>query len=320
MIARRGWWLGAAATIVCSFLAALVTGSPPPSIWARPPIAIVATADAVLLYAFAARQFQRPDVGWAAAVLLLVTPAHAYFMRTASSRTLWPVPLLLAWALLLSAHQRQRREAANWIVPAALVLLAATVVIQPSSALLVAAFGVLTLLVARRGRGGSVAPAAIVGGAIGVCGVTLTLLISPIGSVRAVAWQRAATVADWFWTFFLPSNLFVKAEPLPSCGLFLSAAAVPMAVGIYTMVRAALEDQRATRVESLVVLIGSIAAPFGAAVTGVPPIIARALIVIPFGVLLSVAGSLVMWRWGLAGRVALMALAIGGAAQAYLCL
>jgi hypothetical protein len=320
MTARRGWWLGAAATFLCSVVATLVTASPPFSISARPLTVIVATADAMLLYAFAAAQFQRPVVGWAAAVLLLFTPAHAYFVRTGSSRMLWPVPLLLGWALLQTMHQRQRQEA-RWTLPASIVVLVATVVIQPSSALLVATFAVLTLLFAGRARGRPLAATAVVGGAIGVCGVSMILLIGPIGSFRAVAWQRAATVADRFWTFLLPSNLFVKAAPLPSCGLFLSVAAVPMAVGVYALVRTALEDPRAASVESLIVLAGSIAAPFGAAVTGTPPIIARALIVIPFGVLLSVSGSLVVWdRWGLAGRVALVTLWVGGAVQAFICL
>src|SRR5262252_9975586 len=140
MIARRGWWLGAAATVVCSVLATLVTGSPPSSSWARPPIVIVATADALLLYAFAARQFERPVIGWAAAVLLLFTPAHAYFVRTGSPRVLLPVPLLLGCALLLTAHQSELREAA------------------------------------RRVRGRPLAARAIVGGAIGLCGISLTLL------------------------------------------------------------------------------------------------------------------------------------------------
>jgi hypothetical protein len=321
MTARRGWWLGAAATLVFSLVATLVTGSSSSSVSARPLTVIVATADALLLYAFAAAQFQRPDVGWAAAVLLLFTPAHAYFVRTESSRILWPVPLLLGWALLLTAHHRERPWAATWALPTSIALLAVAAVIQPSSALLIAAFGILTLLVARRAHGGPFAATAIVAGAIGVCGVSLTLLVGPIGPVRAVAWQRAATVADWFWTFLLPSNLFVKAEPLPSCGLFLSVAAVPMAVGIYTLIRTVLEEPRAARVESLIVLVGSIAAPFGAAVTGTPPIIARALIVVPLGVLLSVSGSLVMWnQWGLAGRVALATLWVGGAVQAFLCL
>jgi hypothetical protein len=320
MTARRGWWFGAAATLLCSLAATLVTASPPLSIPARPLTVIVAMADALLLYAFAARQFQRVDIGWAAAVLLLFTPAHAYFVRTGSWRILWPVPLLLGWALLQTAHQRPRREAAAWTLPASIALLVAAAAIQPSSALLVATFAVLTLLFARRARGGLFAAAPVVGGAIAVCGVSLTLLIGPIGSFRAVAWQRAATVADWFWTFLLPSNLFVKAEPLPSCGLFLSVAAVPMAVGAYTLFRAALDDPPAASVENLIVLVGSIAAPFGAAVTGVPPLIARTLIVVPLGVLLGVSGSRVMWTWGLAGRVALVALWVAGAVQAFLCL
>src|SRR5262245_42989336 len=227
MMARRGWWLGAAATIFCALLATLVTASPLSSIWTRPLTVVVATADAVLLYAFAARQFERPVIGWAAAVLLLLTPAHAYFVRTGSPRVLLPVPLLLGCALLLTAHQRELREAA------------------------------------RRARGRTLAARAIVGGAIGLCGISLALLIVPMGSVRSVAWQRAATVADWFWTFFLPSNLFVKAEPLPSCGLFLLVAAVPMAVGVYTLVKAALEDPLGLSAESLIVLVGSLAAPFG---------------------------------------------------------
>jgi len=284
MIARRGWWLGAAATILCALVATAVTGSPS-SISTRALGVIVATTDAVLLYAFAARQFERPVIGWAAAVLLLLTPAHAYFVRTGSPRVLLPVPLFLGCTLLLTAHQSELREAAG------------------------------------RARGRTLAVRAIVGGAIGLCGISLALLIVPMGSVRSVAWQRAATVADWFWTFFLPSNLFVKAEPLPSCGLFLLVAAVPMAVGVYTLVKAALEDPLGLSAESLIVLVGSLAAPFGAAVTGVPPLITRALIVLPLGVLLSVSGSLVMWhQWGLAGRVVLVALALGGAAQAYLCL
>jgi hypothetical protein len=284
MITRRGWWLGAAATILCALVATAVPGSPPSSIETRALGVIVATTDAVLLYAFAARQFERLVIGWAAAVLLLLTPAHAYFVRTGSPRVLLPVPFLLGCALLLTAHQSELREAT------------------------------------RRAPGRTLAARSIVGGAIGLCGISLTLLIGPIGSIRTVAWQRAATVADWFWTFFLPSNLFVKAEPLPSCGLFLAAAALPMAVGVYAMVREALEDPRAARLESLIVLVGSIAAPFGAAVTGVPPLISRALIVIPLGVLLSISGSLVMWnRWGLAGRVALVTLWIGGAVQAVVC-
>jgi hypothetical protein len=285
MTARRGWWLGAIATILCSFLAIVVTGSRPSSIGTRPLTVIVATADALLLYAFAARRYERPDIGWAAALLLLFTPAHAYFVRTGTLRVLLPVPLLLGCALLLTAHQSEWREAA------------------------------------RRARGRPLAARAIVGGAIGLCGISLTLLIGPIGAIRAVAWQRAATVADWFWTFYLPSNLFVKAEPLPSCGVFLAATAVPMAAGVYTMVREALEDPWAARTESLIVVVGSIAAPFGAAATGVPPLIARALIVVPLGVLLSVSGSLLMWnQWGRTGRVALVTLGIAGAVQAYLCL
>jgi hypothetical protein len=318
MTTRRGWWLGAAATLLCSLGATLATASALSSIPARPLAVIVATADAILLYAFAAAQFQRPVVGWAAAVLLLFTPAHAYFVRTGSPRMLWPVPLLLSWALLQAMHPRRGREAA-WTLPASIVLLVATVVIQPSSALLVATFAVLTLMFARRERGRPFAATAVVGGVIGVCGVSLMLLIGPIGPFRAVAWQRAATVADWFWTFLLPSNLFVRAEPLPSCGLFLSVAAVPMAVGVYTLVRTALEDPGVASVESVIVLVGSLAAPFGAAVTGTPPIIARALIVVPLGVLMSVSGSVVMWnRWGLAGRVALVTLWVGGAVQVFL--
>jgi hypothetical protein len=321
MTARRGWWLGAAATIVCSLVATLLTGSSSSSISTRPLTVIVATADALLVYAFAAAQFQRPDVGWAAAVLLLFTPAHVYFVRTASPRILWPVPLLLGWALLLTAHHRQRPWAATWALPASIALLAVAAVIQPSSALLIAAFGTLTLLTVRRADAEPFAATAIVGGTIGACVASLTLLIGPIGPFRAVAWQRAATVADWFWTFLLPSNLFVKADPLPSCGLFLFVAAVPMAVGVYTLVRTTLQDPRAARVESLILLVGSVAAPFGAAATGTPPIIARALIVVPLGVLVSVSGSLVMWnQWGLAGRIALVTLCAGGAVQAFICL
>ena len=73
MTSRRAWWLGGAATLLCSVVATLLTASPPSSMSARPLTVIVATADAVLLYAFAARQFQRPVIGWAAAVLLVFT-------------------------------------------------------------------------------------------------------------------------------------------------------------------------------------------------------------------------------------------------------
>jgi len=287
----------------------------------RPLAAIIATADALLLYALASRQFKRPEAGWAAALLLLLTPAHAYFVRTGSPRILWPIPLLLGWALLVTAYHRQRPWASAWTLPASIVLLAVTVAIQPSSAVVAAAFGILTLLVARRTRAGRFAAAAIGWGVLAVCGISLTLLIGPVGSFRSVAWQRAATVADWFWTFLLPSNLFVRAEPIPACGLFLSFAAVPMAVGVYTAAKAASADPLGANLENLIVLVGSTAAVFGAAVTGVPPLITRALIVVPLGVLLSISGAIVMWRqWRLAGRVALATLGIGGAVQAFLCL
>ena len=280
---------------------------------------IVGLADTVLIYALATRWFGRRAIGLAAGVILFLTPAHAYFSRTAPPQAIWPLPFLLGWALIVSAIERQRPRVAKRMLPSAVVLLVAAVLVQPSVALLAGAFAVLTLVIVGRASGVRVPAAAIAGGAIVVCGVSMALLVNPIASFRAVAWQRAATVANWFWTFWLPSNLFVSAEPLPSCGVFLSCTAVPMAVGVYTLGRDMVNGPPA--VESLIIAIGSIAAALAGAMAGPPPVITRALIVVPFGVLLTVSGAIVMWtRWRLAGRAILIALAVGGAVQSALCL
>lgn len=242
---------------------------------------LVEGADLILFFVLVRRCVGRTDVALAGALLLLVTPAHAAFGRQPSPDGMWPVPFMLAVGVSVVVLAERRSTRSSWVV-------------------------------ARPPVQAALLPVVVIGAAA----LTGVLII-----VRGAAWQRAATVATWFWNFYLPSHLFLNPDAPGLCGMFLTPTAVPMVAGIYALIRAGGDVDVRLRVAGLLIVGGCLAAPLAAAIAGPPPLERRAMIVVPFGVLLAVVGAWHLWRHGrLAGRVALGALAVLAAIQAAVCL
>ena len=85
----------------------------------RVPMAIVGTLDVALLYVVAALVFESAAAGTLAAVLLMLTPAHLLYASVALDYQA-PVTFVLAWLACLLMHERTGR--ARWLLPAGLSL------------------------------------------------------------------------------------------------------------------------------------------------------------------------------------------------------
>ena len=298
--------------------------------------------DVLLLFALVLRCVRRADVAFAAAVLLFVTPAHAFFSRTAASEGIWPLPFVLGWAVGLTALTDRPSAPARWMLAGGTASLLASALAHASAAMMVAVFAIVTIVMFRRADGWQARDAlpalAVVGAALALLPLVLLIVrggyvavlerwvphLTDAGSVaawlRAVAWHRAATVSNWFWNFFLPSHVFLAPDAPGLCGMFLTPTAVPIAAGVYTLIRNNGEEAgRLGRLRPMIAA-GCIGAPLTAAIASHPPLDGRALIVAPLGVLLAVAGSSLIWRrGGLAGRSLLVTLYVAAAIQAVLC-
>jgi hypothetical protein len=301
---------------------------------------LFAAADLVLFYALVLRCVQRADVALAAALVLLVTPAHVLLSRTSSLDGVWPLPFVLTWAVCVMALAERPSTRSRWMLASAAASLLGSIAVQRSSALMVVALAAVTVVMFRSADGWQppdALPAVGVAAAGVVTGVLLLIVRGggggilerfvaapdPTGaSLVAIAWHRAATVSAWVWNFFLPSHLFLNPEAPGFCGMFLTPAVVPMAAGIHALAIAGSGegDARLRLIRALIVGSG-IGVPLAAALVGPPPLDGRALIVVPLGILLAVIGARHVWHRGrLAGRVALGALCVLAAIQTVFCL
>jgi hypothetical protein len=212
-----------------------------------------------------------------AGAVLLLVTPAHVAFRTASLNRIWPLPVILASAV------------------------AGTVVAQRASS-----------------RSPSVLRWRPPADALAAAGVVAA--VAPTAALiawRGAAWQRAATVAAWFWNFYLPSHLFLDPDAPGLSGMFLTATAVPMGVGLYALIRAGRDEDARLRVARLLIAGACLGAPLIAAIAGPPPLDGRASSAVPFGVLLAVVGACRMWTHGrLVGRVALGVVAVLAAIQA----
>src|SRR5262245_24505052 len=102
--------------------------------------ALFAAADALLLLAIAARISGRASAGLAAALLLLVTPAHVLGVA-APSAGYQAVPFVLGWALGLTALNDRPTRRARGMAAAGVASLLASAAAYPPAALLVPVLG-----------------------------------------------------------------------------------------------------------------------------------------------------------------------------------
>jgi hypothetical protein len=123
-----------------------------------------------------------------------------------------------------------------------------------------------------------------------------------------------------FWDFFAPSHLFLAPGAPGLCGMFLTLTAVPFAFGVREIVRPSDATVVAARLRPVIVsacLIG----PLAAAMFDQARADSRALIVVPFGVLVAAWGAAAAWRdGGMLRRGILISSMIGAAVQAALCI
>jgi len=268
-----------------------------------------------------------------AALVLLVTPSHVIFSRTASPEGIWPLPFILAWALGLTALADRPDSGSRWVFAIGTASLVGSVYTQPSVVLLVPLLAFVTMHSYWRANGWRWADA--------IPAITMTVVVTlPLfvwclrfSSAEIIAFSRgllepadvrsmfrAATVSKAFWDFFLPSRLFLTPTAGGLCGMFLAATAVPIAVGSYTLVQpASTEHTVLARLRPAIVAV-CVTGPLVAAMATQPLSDGPMLIVVPFGVLLAALGAVTIYAHGsMVGRTVLGILCLAAVLQAPLC-
>ena len=305
---------------------ALVPSVATPARWAAVAFGV---ADVLLLALLVSRCVSVPWAAIGAPLVLLVTPSHLLFSRTATRDGIWQLPFVLAWAIGLTALMEPPTPRARWTLAAGMAALAASTYAQPTSALMMPMFGVVTLGVYLRADGWRLRDA--VPAAATFVTLLLPLLIwfarypatypdtfgrwvlhpahlrNPIEWLQAVTnWGTASTVAAVFWDFLVPSHLFFTPAAPGLCGLFLTPLAVPIGLGAYHALRSSTPQNPARRMGPAIVaccLIG----PLAAAMFGHARSDDRSLILVPFGLVVAAWGAQSLWQRGAAGRGLLVA-------------
>jgi len=279
--------------------------------------ALAGVVDVVLMYVLAYLVFRRQSLAFIAGAVLLLTPAHSAYSRVAAVDGVWQLPFVLAWLAGLAAFVNSSGSSRGWLA-ASVSALAFSVYAQPSAALMVPVFLATTLVVLyRRGCAGrtNLVWAAV---AFAIPLVPLVLwfakypgtyldtfarwflapayIRNPIVWAQAVSnWLTMQIVSETYWDFLNPFHLFLELKAPGLAGVFLTAAGVAMAIGI----RDTLRESGAGSFQkdiSLVALAGLLLAPLAAATFKEPGAIHRALVMAPFGALLTTAGVAAIWE------------------------
>ena len=287
----RIWWQP-----VLIYLIAAVLRFAPLSEWSvRLPIAALALLDVLLMYAIARRLFANGWYAVLAASMLALTPAHLIFGRMASDY-FCPVPFALAWLWCLVLCVQTDTP---WLPPATGFLLGLGLYSYIASWIVMPFYLGVTHVLLWLSRKPLRAHVAL------TIGFTVPLLAlipwiwlhpdTPSDTMRGYAVSSSLRLAErvsLYWDYFNPSYLFFSggADPMWAtrrAGVFVLAMAVLLPCGIWNILR------RNPSMLRTVLLVGFFFAP-------VPIILAlpeapsyataRDLLVVPFGVLISVAG------------------------------
>jgi 4-amino-4-deoxy-L-arabinose transferase-like glycosyltransferase len=300
------------------YLLAAVLRFAPLSEWStRLPIAGLAVLDVWLVYAVARRLFSNRWYAVLAALMIALTPAHLIFGRMATDY-FCPIPFALAWLwCLLRLIQTDTR-----VLPGATGLLLGLGLYSYIASWITMPFYLavtsVVLWLCRKPLRAQLE--------LGI-GFTIPLLAlipwiwqhpaMPRGLFSAYAVETNSRLSErvaLYWDYFNPSYLFFSGGSDPMwatrrAGIFLLAVAVLLPCGVWSMWR------RNSSIARVVLVVGFLFAP-------VPIILAlpeapsyatgRDLLVIPFGVLISIAG--VEWlvaERGRAGRIVAALLILG---------
>jgi hypothetical protein len=301
--------------------------APSPGVTSRVAAIAFGTADVLLVYLIGLQLFNRERVAVASALILLFTPAHAAFSRVALPEGIWPLPFVLIWLLTLRSLIEAPNTRSRWIVAAGTGSLILAGYVQPSAVITISTLAAVALAIAcvRSDWTPSDGIPAVLTAALlfpalvwwswsaGPDGVSFARWLFERADVRAG--QVASAVLNRFWSFFLPSHLFLTPGNRGFCGLLLTASSVPIAFGAYALLPHVWEHSAALRA---ILVAGCIAGPLTAALCGPPFADGRALITVPFAALIAGCGSALAWEWPVSRAVVIVAFA-GMAIQAWLC-
>jgi hypothetical protein len=295
----------------------------------RAPTVVIGVIDVVLLFAVGRYVFPRMWQAALAAALLAISPAHVIFSRVAMDY-ICPLPFVLGWLLCLASYFRQRRE---WLLVAAGLLLGAGFFSYIAAWVMMPLYVAVTCIALwwtsdRRVRaillvcGGFAVP--LFAGWVWSNPVMIhdTLLrYKIIGAPRDPLFGgqggigvEVLTRASVYWDYFNPSYLFLSGgsrlvDSTRRAGVLLAPMAVFLVVGVVDLWR------RRDVVFNRILLAGLLLAPVAAAMLDERYRSDRELVLLPFGVLISVFGVSRLWtRHGVA-RLAVLALCLASAIQ-----
>jgi hypothetical protein len=318
--------------------AALIRLDPGASDHARRVATVFGALDVVLLYALVLRLLRRRSAAIAAALVLLATPAHALFSRTAATEGIWPLPFIIGWAIGMTALVERPTPRTRWMFAVGTASLMASAYTQPSAALMAPMFVLVTVMAIVLSDGWharDVVPAAVASvilllpfafwyaklpstytDTFGRWVVHAAHLRNPLIWLQALTnHQRVGNVASLFSDFFSPSHLFLTPSAPALCGFFLSPLAIPLAVGMYRQTASPVVDCAANM--RCVLIGGSIVGPLAAAMFEHAQSADRALSLAPFAVTIATIGGMTMAEHGgRVGRILLVLVAVLGALQA----
>jgi 4-amino-4-deoxy-L-arabinose transferase-like glycosyltransferase len=273
---------------------------------ARLPVALIAVVDVWLVYAIGRRFFGDRRFALIAAALMALTPAHVIVSRQALDY-IAPLPFVLGWFLCLLRYLDTGRV---WHIAAGGLLLGAALFSYIAAWLLMPIHVVLTVFAIWRSPHQTRARAVlacVAGFAVPLVLLVVALTSNPemlantlvryqVGGPATPRPGLAERVA-LYWDYFNPSFLFFAGGSNPTqatsrVGVFLLALLPLMAIGVREI---AMKGAG----QAGIALLAFAAAPIPIALT-MPPAaaysIARAMTLLPFGILIAVYGLQAMMR------------------------
>jgi 4-amino-4-deoxy-L-arabinose transferase-like glycosyltransferase len=291
------------------YLTAAILWFAPLAKWSvRLPNIGLALANMCLVAAIARRLFRNPWYGVLAAGMLAVTPAHFFFARLAQDYYL-PQTFVLLWLLCLLEYQFTDRVWLPFGAGAALGMGIFTHILAWIVMPLCVLIGTIFLLAIRKPR--RAVMGLWIGFAVAIAPLAAWLVVHPtifsdmFFNYHVVTSANAAERMSLYWDYFNPSYLFFSGGTDPMwatrrAGVFLLATVVLLPLGVWNVWRESFSPGKALLVVGL--LLAPV--PIVAALPEAPRYAtARELLVVPFGVLISVAGIEYLARRHAAGRL-----------------
>lgn len=284
----------------------------------------------LLMFAVGRRLFRHDGLAALGAALLLLSPPHLILSRQALDYVA-PLPFVLAWfwCVLTYADTRQSRHAA-----AAGVILGLGCYSYIASWAMMPGFLALSCAAYWWGGGRWLRAAALstAGFVAAILPAVTWLWLNPDmlpdtllryqmaedGSVRVLGatrfgLNRVAELISIYWDYFDPAYLFLTGGPSMTTstgrvGVFLLPVAILLPLGLYGLLR-----DKEGAIWKFIILAGFVAAPLPAVLRGVPMMVQRELLMLPFAALICVYGVAWLRRSGRPWRaVVAVALAVMG--------